>query len=65
MHVTLASYLALLAGNMILPDGHPFEVGADSVHFALVEADTAVGNEGLLGVVHISSAIAVGVIRNF
>lgn len=34
-----------------LPDGHPFEVSAHGVHFPLIDANTAILDEGFFGVV--------------
>lgn len=47
-----------------LADGHPLEVRTDGVHLALVDADAAVLDEGLFGVVEAGGTITVAVVRD-
>ena len=48
--------------HLDLTDWHPFEVSSDSVHLALINGNTAIGNERCLGVVEVSLSITVGVL---
>lgn len=47
-----------------LPNGHPFEIGTDSIHLTLVDADTTIFDERCFGVIKFGGAIPIGVVRN-
>jgi hypothetical protein len=44
--------------------GHSLEVGAHSVHLALIDRHTAILHKGSLSVVQLGSSVAVGVVGN-
>lgn len=50
--------------HLNLTNGHPLEVGSDSIHLSLVNRDTTVADKRGFGVVEIRSTIAVCVVRD-
>ena len=48
-----------------LPDGHPFEVRAHGIHFTLIDAHTAIFDEGRFCIVEFGGSVPESVIGNF
>lgn len=50
--------------HLNLTNGHPLEVGSDSVHLSLINRNTTITDERCFGVVELRSTIAVCVVRD-
>jgi len=47
-----------------LTNGHPLKISAHSAHFALIDRNSAILDEGILGIVELSRAISPCIISN-